>query len=124
MLKIQEDELMLAGFDYEIDENNDIGNMNSIANGDYWIDILMDYHKGRIKAHEAEERFIISYMNKFKTLFKHTINIPIKLKTKNMPKYRLVFGTNHPDGILLMADKMGKVWEEIVLKERRTVKFV
>jgi three-Cys-motif partner protein len=118
LLKIQEDELMFTGFDYEIDENNDIDNMNSIANGDYWKDILNDYQEGRIKAHEAEERFIISYMNRFKTLFKHTINIPIKLKTKNMPKYRLVFGTNYPDGILLMADKMSKVWEEIVLKER------
>jgi len=118
LLKMQEDELMFTGFDYESDENNDINNMNSIANGDYWIDILNDYHKGRIKAHKAEELFIAGYMNRLKTLFNHTINIPVKLKTENMPKYRLVFGTNHPDGILLMADKMHKEWEDIVLRER------
>jgi three-Cys-motif partner protein len=83
LLKYQVDELMFAGFDYETDENNDIDSMNSIANGDYWKDILNDYQKGRITIHEAEERFIISYTNRFRTLFKHTINIPIKLKTKN-----------------------------------------
>ena len=119
LLKFQEKEFALTGFDeYESDEHNDFDNMDAIANGDYWRDILLDYHNGKINVYEAEELFITCYMNRFKELFKYAINIPIKLKTKNMPKYRMVFGTNHPDGILLMADKMGKVWEGIVLKEK------
>lgn len=118
LLKIREDELIATGFDYETDESNDIDNMNAVANGDYWIDILKHYRDGKITAHVAEEIFIDGYMGQLGRLFNHTINIPVKLKTNNMPKYRLIFGTNHPDGIILMADKMNQVWEEIVMKER------
>jgi three-Cys-motif partner protein len=118
LLKIGVENLIPAGFEYEIDEDNNINNMNSIANGDYWIKILMDYKKGKITAHEFEEQFIINYTNALKKLFNYSINIPIKLKTKNMPKYRLIFCTDHPDGIFLMADNMNKKWGEIVLKER------
>ncbi|MCG2721833.1 MAG: hypothetical protein L6290_07445 [Thermodesulfovibrionales bacterium] len=42
----------------------------------------------------------------------------IKVKTSHLPKYRLIFGSNHPDGLILMADNMNKKWKEILAKER------
>ena len=37
----------------------------------------------------------------------------------NIPKYRIIFSTNHPDGIILMAENMNKTWDNILSAERR-----
>lgn len=103
---------------YEIDGKNSIEHMNSIAGGDYWQKILPDYNENKIKMFEAEEQFTAEYSKRLKNIFKFSINIPIKQKTSNIPKYRLIFGTNHPDGLLLMADNMNKKWGNILENER------
>ncbi len=51
-------------------------------------------------------------------MFRYVVNIPVKKKRNNLPKYRLFFGTNHPDGLLLMADKMSRTWRDFVVKDR------
>ena len=38
--------------------------------------------------------------------FKYVLNMPIKSKDSNNPKYRMIYATNHTDGCLLMADNM------------------
>lgn len=103
---------------YEIDSRNSFKKMNSIAGGDYWQAILHDFDGNIITMHQAEELFMKKYLEQFNSIFDHVVNIPIKSKLKNIPKYRLVFGTNHEDGLILMANNMSRRWKEIIENER------
>jgi three-Cys-motif partner protein len=104
---------------YEQDEANSVPRMNAIANGSYWQTILADYSSGTISMNEAERIFSEAYINEMKTLFRYVVNIPIKVKKSHLPKYRLVFGTNSEDGLLLVADKMSRTWKGFVERERK-----
>jgi hypothetical protein len=104
---------------YEIDDKNSIYRMNSIAGGDYWQSILQKKNEGEISMFEAEEFFMNEYSRGIRSIFKHTVNIPIRIKTTHLPKYRLIFATNHPDGMILMADNMNKAWNQIVENQRK-----
>ncbi len=99
--------------EYELDEANTITHMNNIAHGEYWQSIIEDRKNNKIDMSKAEELFINEYMNQHKNLFTYVINIPIRLKIKNIPKYRLMYGSNHRDGIILMADNMSRKWKEL-----------
>lgn len=103
--------------EYELDSANDIDNMNSIANGEYWQNIIRDYKNKKITMHQAEEMFATEYINRIKQIFKYVIDVPIKTRKKNIPKYRMIFGTNKDDGLILMTDDMNKVWKEICEKD-------
>ncbi|MBF0634724.1 MAG: three-Cys-motif partner protein TcmP [Nitrospinae bacterium] len=101
--------------DYEMDDTaNSIEKMDAVAGGAYWQDILNDFYNGKIDFYQAEDKFISEYSAKLKDIYLYTVNIPIKVKSSHLPKYRLVFGSNHEDGIILMADNMNKKWKEIV----------
>ena len=104
---------------YEPDEANNVERMNAIAHGNYWQKILTEYHEGQISMADAEKEFSVKYVDALKTLFSYIVNIPIKQKRSHLPKYRLIFGTNSGDGLLLMADKMSRTWKAFVLNERR-----
>ena len=104
--------------EYEIDDKNSLPRMNAIASGSYWQNILEDYKSGKIKMFEAEERLMNEYADNLKKYFKYSVNIPIKEKTVNIPKYRLIFATNHPDGLFLMVNNMNKSWQLILEQER------
>lgn len=104
--------------DYEIDDSNNIEIMKKIANGDYWIPIVKELRDKKIRMLEAEERFMKGYVSQIESLFCYVVNIPIKQKTVNVPKYRLIFGTNNQDGLILMADNMNKKWKRILEDER------
>lgn len=105
--------------DYESDDDiNTIERMNSIAGGTYWQDIVNDYYKKTIDIYQAEGAFISEYSQKVKYIFKYTVNIPIKQKSSHLPKYRLVFGSNHEDGLILMADNMNKKWKQMQENQR------
>ncbi len=104
--------------DYEVEGRNNIKHMDSIANGDYWQDFLKEKYERDLSMLDVEERFFQEYSNKFNAVFDHTVNIPIKKKMENLPKYRLIFGTNHPHGLLLMVDRMNKAWKDILDKTR------
>ncbi|RJQ54720.1 MAG: three-Cys-motif partner protein TcmP [Nitrospiraceae bacterium] len=105
--------------DYESDEDiNTIEKMDAIAGGAYWQEILKNYYSGTIDIHRAEEQFIGKYKEKIKEVFRYTVNIPIKIRSSHLPKYRLFFGSNHEDGLILMADNMNRKWKEMLAKER------
>lgn len=99
--------------DYIVDETTDHPYLNSIAGGDYWVDILDRYQSNEINLYQAEEEFMRKYMRQFNKIFKYVIDIPIKDKMKNIPKYRLIFGTEHIAGLSLMADNMKLRWEKM-----------
>lgn len=102
----------------ETDESNNIEHMNQIANGDYWIEIIQSIKDKRINWRQAEELLTENYVRQIKLLFKYVLNIPVKEKLAHVPKYRLIFGTNHPDGLILMADNMNRIWRRIVEEQQ------
>ncbi|MBI5664273.1 MAG: three-Cys-motif partner protein TcmP [Nitrospirae bacterium] len=105
--------------DYEVDDDaNTKEKMDSIAGGSYWKDILSAYYKSQIDIYSAEEQFFSEYSKRVNHLFRYTVNIPIKIKSTHLPKYRLIFGSDHEDGLILMADNMNKKWNEIVANQR------
>lgn len=99
--------------EYELDEANTTERMNNIAHGEYWQSIIDDYKNDRIGMFRAEELFLNEYTKQIKNLFTYVINIPIRLKSGNIPKYRLIFGSNHQEGMILMADNMSRIWKEL-----------
>lgn len=111
--------------EYELDEANTIERMNNIAHGEYWQSIIHDKKNNKIDMLKAEELFINEYAKQIKNLFTYVVNIPIRLKSGNIPKYRLIFGSNHPDGLILMADNMSRIWKELknVLRSGQKVLF-
>ncbi len=105
--------------DYESDDEiNTVDRMNSIAGGTYWHQIVNDYYKKTIDIYRAEEIFISEYSGKLNNIFRYTVNIPIKQKSNHLPKYRLVFGSNHEDGLILMANNMNKKWKQMQESQR------
>ena len=94
---------------YEQDVNSP-DRLDEIAGGSYWRDIIDKYYSRQIKMAVAEEEFITQYCERLREVFHYVVNIPIKTMIGNIPKYRIVFGTNHDDGLLLMADNMNKRW--------------
>lgn len=94
---------------YEQDVNSP-DRLDEIAGGSYWRDIIDKYYSRQIKMAAAEEEFITQYCERLREVFHYVVNIPIKTMIGNIPKYRIVFGTNHDDGLLLMADNMNKRW--------------
>jgi hypothetical protein len=106
---------------FEKDEKNSIEKMNKIANGKYWQDIIRDKNADKISMHEAEDRFVTEYILKLKDIYEHVINIPIKEKSSHLPKYRLIFGSNHSDGIKLMIDEMNRGWGTIIENSKENI---
>jgi len=94
--------------DYESDINS-TERLDEIAGGTYWRDIISRYNVHH-KMQRAEEEFINQYCERLRTVFGYVVNIPIKAKLGHIPKYRIVFGTDHEDALLLMVDNMNKRW--------------
>lgn len=101
---------------FEHDEKNSIEKMNIIANGDYWQNIIKDKSDNKITMFEAEKRFVEKYTSEMKKIYKYVVHISIKEKRKHLPKYRLVFGTNHHEGLFLMVDNMNKNWKQFLIE--------
>ena len=103
---------------YEVEGPNSVERMNAIAGGSYWQDILNEYKTARINMYTSERLFSAQYNRELNKVFQYVVNIPIKRKTSHLPKYRIFFGTNHPDGLLLMANSMNRRWRNFVDQER------
>jgi three-Cys-motif partner protein len=115
--------------DEEIPEyyNPDVNNpdkMDEIAGGDYWRDIIKDFYATEMSMKDAEECFAHQYREKLNTVFKYVIDIPIKKHLYHIPKYRIIYGTDHEDGLLLMADNMCKQWDKFRKDERNGESFL
>ena len=80
--------------------------LNSVAGGDYWQTIVNDYHRKLINGYEAERRFSEKYRQALGKSFRFVTSMPLRLKEKNRPKYRMIHAANHEDGCVLMADNM------------------
>lgn len=97
-----------AGKYDEDKEINNINNMNRIANGEEWQEIILKKKTGVINAKTAEEMFTALYVEKLGELFKYVFSISIRTGDDLVPKYQMIFATNHIQGALIMADNMIK----------------
>ena len=101
------------------DIKNDITNMNKIANGDYWQQILQGYTLKQYDIFKAENIFLDKYMEQLNKIFKYVCVIPIRFSSSKLAKYQMIFATNNKHGILLMADNMIKCNNDMLLDIRK-----
>lgn len=107
------------GFDYETDGKNSPERMDEIAGSAQWRTILAQFQAGQLDFHDAESQFAETYRVRLKKVFKYAITVPIKERANRLPKYRLVFASDHHDGLFLMADEMHKAWQAFVKAESK-----
>lgn len=89
--------------------------MDEIAGGDYWKDVVLD---SNLSFAEKEQKITTSYMGQMIKYYSMVCDFPIKERYHHkVPKYRLIYGTRHPDGILLMNDTMYKARERFLKSE-------
>lgn len=87
--------------------------LSSIAGGDYWKDIVLRYRNGDIDGYDAEKELSAQFANRLRNSFKYVLDMPIRIKKANRPKYRMIHACNYLDGCLLMAENILKRNEEL-----------
>ncbi len=90
-----------------------ISELNEIAGGDYWQPIIDAYRKGKLNGYEAEAVFAEKYCMRLRESYTYVLNMPLRIKRGQRPKYRLIHATNHRDGCLLMVDNICNRWEAL-----------
>lgn len=85
--------------------------LTEIAGGTYWVEIINSYKRGEIDIYEAENRFSCEYCQRLRQSYKYVLNMPLRIKAGQVPKYRMIHATNHAEGCILMADNMCGRWE-------------
>jgi len=90
-----------------------IAQLNEIAGGDYWQAIIRDYKKNNIDGYEAEAQFANRYCHRLRQSYSYVLNMPLRIKQGQRPKYRLIHATNHKDGCLLMVDNICNRWQAL-----------
>lgn len=93
--------------------NKSINDLNEIAGGDYWQKIIIDYKNRLIDGYEAENIFTNLYCKRMRESYKYVLNMPLRLKEGQRPKYRLIHATQHRDGCLIMVDNMINRWQAV-----------
>ena len=87
--------------------------LTRIAGGDYWQEIVSEYKNGSIDGYEAEKRFSKEYCFRLRQKYQYVLNMPIRLKSGQHPKYRMIHATNHKDGCILMYENICSRWEKL-----------
>lgn len=86
-----------------------------IAGGDYWKDIVAQYNSGRINGYAAERLFSTEYKKILQNKYRYVLDMPIRLKPAQRPKYRMIHVSNHEDGCYLMGQNMQSRKDELFL---------
>ncbi len=108
--------------DDEFEENKTKEWLKEVSNGVYYSTIIGEYYAGNIDFKQAEIQFVDKYVDELKKVFKYVMNIPIRSKITNCPKYRMIYGTNNLQGFLIMGDNMNKKWN-LMKEEEQTFLF-
>lgn len=101
--------------EYDSSKVQSIKELSDAVGGDYWQRVILDYKEGLYDCYEAEKRLSELYKEKLREKYKYVLDMPIRLKAENHPKYRMVHATNHPDGCWLMADNMAKRTDHLII---------
>ncbi len=93
--------------DYQADNPNEsveLTMLDGIAGGDYWREIAND---GSTSFPDKLRLFTQGYLRQLVSSFTFATAYEVKSKYEHrVPKYALVYGTRHPDGVELMNDAM------------------
>lgn len=111
--KIKELEEFLDADMLEDDELDDNKMLNEIIGSNLWEDIIDKFSHNQISALEAEKMISELFRKRLNKNFQYVLDLPIKNKSKNIPKYRMIFGTNHADGCEIMYDDISKRKEQL-----------
>lgn len=87
--------------------------LTEIAGGDYWIKIVEGYKAKNYDGYQAEKMFSEQYCKQLMKSYKYVLNMPLRIKQGQRPKYRMVHATNHEDGCLLMVDNICNRWQAL-----------
>ncbi len=87
--------------------------LSNIAGGDYWKAIVQDYKEKRIDGYKAEQRLSTEYKQRLKKRYSYVLDMPIRLKAGNRPKYRMIHACDHEDGCFLMAQNIQNRKDEL-----------
>lgn len=90
-----------------------INELNEIAGGDYWQAIIHAYKNKKIDGYDAEAIFSQQYCNRLKQSYKYVLNMPLRIKRGQRPKYRMIHATNHVGGCILMVDNICNRWQAL-----------
>jgi three-Cys-motif partner protein len=90
-----------------------IRDLTAIAGGEYWKAIIREIIAGKMNGYDAEQKFARCYCERLKQKYKYVLNMPIRLKQGQRPKYRMIHVTNHEDGCVLMYENICKRWEAL-----------
>lgn len=112
----REDEIFSDLEEYDSSVLDSFQELNDIAGGDYWQTIIDAYSTGKIDCYEAEKEFSLKYKERLRHNYTYVLDMPIRLKAGQHPKYRMVHATNHPDGCVLMADNIAKRTDRLVIE--------
>lgn len=112
----KEDEIFSDLEEYDSSVLDSIQELNDIAGGDYWQTIIDTYSTGKIDCYKAEKFFSQQYNERLRRNYTYVLDMPIRLKAGQHPKYRMVHATNHPDGCILMADNIAKRTDRLVIE--------
>lgn len=89
--------------------------LTGIAGGSYWKEIVVDYRDGEIDGYQAEMRLSAEYKKQLRKRYAYVLDMPIRLKAGQRPKYRMIHVCNHRDGCFLMAENMLKRKDELFI---------
>ncbi|MGI6633825.1 MAG: three-Cys-motif partner protein TcmP [Christensenellales bacterium] len=87
----------------------------NIAGGDYWKDIVRDYQAKKINGYQAEKRLSTEYKQRLRERYAYVLDMPIRLKAGQRPKYRMIHVCDHEDGCFLMAKNMQKRKDDLFI---------
>lgn len=87
----------------------------SIAGGDFWKAIVEDYRAKKINGYQAERRLSTEYKQRLRQRYGYILDMPIRLKAGQRPKYRMIHVCDHEDGCFLMAQNMQKRKDELFI---------
>jgi len=111
--EVPEDEWFLDS-EEEVKRTMSPEEIDEIAGGHYWRNIVSN----EMTFPEMEEACVRKYMAKMLRYFKGVCSYPIKEQyTHKVPKYRLIFGSRHPDAMLLINDAVCNARDRFLKKE-------
>jgi three-Cys-motif partner protein len=111
-----QDEVLSDLEEYDSSILNSAQELNDIAGGDYWQAIIDNYNNSQINCYQAEKDFSHRYKLRLRQKYKYVLDMPIRLKQEQHPKYRMVHATNHHDGCIIMADNIAKRTDRLVIE--------
>ena len=89
--------------------------LSRIAGGDYWKQIVIEFNKGTLDGYAAEQRLSYEYKQELKKRYTYVLDMPIRLKANQRPKYRMIHVCDHEAGCFLMAQNMQKRKDELFI---------